>query len=136
MQLFVQYIPYELEQGGKRSSALWEDPEVKGAFVERVLDRVAHFCGGRRFRESILHCDALSPLDLENIFGIHRGNIFHGALSLDQIFHQRPVPGFASYQMPIRNLFLAGSGAHPGGGVSGAPGHNCAHAVLRHLGRQ
>mmetsp|Transcript_9426 Transcript_9426/g.32624 ORF Transcript_9426/g.32624 Transcript_9426/m.32624 type:complete len:81 (+) Transcript_9426:1578-1820(+) len=79
--------------------------------------------------------DVLSPRDLETVFGLHKGNIFHGALSLHQLFHQRPVPGFSSYEMPIPDLFLCGSGAHPGGGVSGAPGYNCAQTVLTRMGR-
>ena len=142
-QLFVQYVPYALSpvalqdtitlseattSQGKRSSHFWQMEKVKSKFVDTVLDRVETFCPG--FKQSILHVDALSPLDLENVFGIHQGNIFHGALSLNQLFHQRPVPGFAAYQMPISNLFLAGSGAHPGGGVTGAPGRNCAKAIL------
>ena len=142
VQLFVQYIPYELRVdsfpahlknltrsgAGLCSSDLWLDERVKKMFVDRVLNRVELFCPG--FKDSILHVDALSPLDLETVFGIPKGNIFHGSLSLHQLFHQRPVPGFSSYQSPVPNVYLCGSGAHPGGGVSGAPGHNAAQSIL------
>jgi len=116
VQLFVQYVPYSCD---------------RAALVDRVLKRIEKFSPG--FTESILCVDALTPKDLEEVFGIHQGNIFHGALSLHQLFHQRPVPKFSSYQMPIGNLFLCGSGAHPGGGVSGAPGYNCSQAILQRL---
>jgi phytoene dehydrogenase-like protein len=79
---------------------------------------------------------ALSPADLEQEFGLVGGDIFHGQLSLDQLWSARPVLGHADYRMPVPGLYLCGSGAHPGGGVSGAPGHNCAREVLRDLGRR
>jgi phytoene dehydrogenase-like protein len=72
----------------------------------------------------------MSPLDLERTFGLTGGDIFHGALTLDQLFAARPAPGHADYRMPVPGLYLCGSGAHPGGGVTGAPGHNAAAAVL------
>jgi phytoene dehydrogenase-like protein len=71
-----------------------------------------------------------SPLDLERDFGLPSGDIFHGALSLDQLFSARPMLGHADYRMPLAGLYLCGAGAHPGGGVTGAPGHNAAVAVL------
>ena len=71
-----------------------------------------------------------SPLDLERRFGLIGGDIFHGKMSLDQLFSARPMIGAADYRMPLPGLYLCGSGAHPGGGVTGAPGHNAAHAVL------
>ena len=74
---------------------------------------------------------ALTPLDLEREFGLVGGDIFHGALSLDQLFSARPVLGHADYRMPVRGLYLCGSGAHPGGGVTGVPGHNAAREILR-----
>ena len=73
----------------------------------------------------------LSPLDLERRFGITGGNIFHGEMSLDQMFVMRPVAGWARYRTPVKGLFLCGSGAHPGGGVMGAPGFNCAREMLK-----
>ena len=78
---------------------------------------------------------ALGPRDLERRFGLMGGDIFHGRLSLDQLFSARPVLGHADHRMPVPGLYLCGSGAHPGGGVTGAPGHNAARAVLKDLGR-
>jgi phytoene dehydrogenase-like protein len=71
-----------------------------------------------------------SPLDLERRFGLIGGDIFHGKMGLDQLFSARPMIGAADYRMPLKGLYLCGSGAHPGGGVTGAPGHNAAHAFL------
>jgi phytoene dehydrogenase-like protein len=72
----------------------------------------------------------LTPLDLEQTFGITEGNIFHGDLSLEQLFFMRPVPGYANYRTPIGGLYLCGAGTHPGGGVTGAPGYNAARRIL------
>jgi phytoene dehydrogenase-like protein len=74
---------------------------------------------------------ALTPLDLERNFGLTGGDIMHGTLSLDQIFSARPTLGHADYRAPIPRLYMCGSGTHPGGGVTGAPGHNAAREVLR-----
>jgi phytoene dehydrogenase-like protein len=77
----------------------------------------------------------LSPLDLERKFGLIGGDIFHGALTLDQLYSARPMLGYADYRGPVRGLYLCGSGAHPGGGVTGLPGHNAAREILRDLRR-
>jgi phytoene dehydrogenase-like protein len=82
-------------------------------------------------RNAIEGVHALSPLDLEREYGLTGGNIFHGDLRLDQLFALRPVAGWARYATPIEGLFLCGSGTHPGGGVTGAPGHNAAHQILK-----
>lgn len=74
----------------------------------------------------MVHEDILFPPDLEKIFGLTGGNIFHGGLSLNNLFFSRPMPGFAKHNTPFTNLFMCGSGAHPGGGVMGAPGRHCA----------
>jgi phytoene dehydrogenase-like protein len=87
------------------------------------------------FRRSVLGTQVLSPLDLERDFGLVGGDIFHGRLSLDQLFSARPVLGHADYRSPLKGLYLCGSGAHPGGGVTGAPGHNAAREVLRDVRR-
>ena len=71
-----------------------------------------------------------SPLDLEQQFGLTGGDIFHGALSLDQLFWARPRLGYADYRGPVRGIYHCGAGAHPGGGVTGAPGHNAARAII------
>src|SRR4029079_9169624 len=85
------------------------------------------------FAESVIARQIFSPLDLERTFGLVGGNIFHGALSLDQIFSARPMLGYADYRSPVAGLYHCGSGAHPGGGVTGAPGHNAARAILTDL---
>ena len=82
---------------------------------------------------AILGRQVLSPLDLEQRFGLVDGDIFHGQLSLDQLFSTRPVLGHADYRMPVAGLYLCGSGAHPGGGVTGLPGHNAAREIIRDL---
>jgi phytoene dehydrogenase-like protein len=79
---------------------------------------------------------ALSPLDLEREFGLVGGDIFHGALSLDQLFSMRPVLGHGNYRTPVARLYLCGSGTHPGGGVTGVPGHNAAREILRDARRR
>ncbi len=80
---------------------------------------------------SVVARRVLTPLDLERTYGLTEGNIFHGDLSLEQLFFLRPVGGFARYRTPLGGLYLCGAGAHPGGGVTGAPGHNAARQVLR-----
>ena len=88
------------------------------------------------FKASVIGRQILSPLDLENIFGLPNGDIMHGALGLDQIFSARPLLGHADYRTPVKGLYLCGSGAHPGGGVTGAPGHNAAREILRDFRRK
>jgi phytoene dehydrogenase-like protein len=88
------------------------------------------------FAASVLGRRVLTPLDLEREFGLVGGDIFHGALSLDQLFSARPVLGHANYRGPLAGLYLCGSGAHPGGGVTGIPGHNAAREILKDAKRQ
>jgi phytoene dehydrogenase-like protein len=87
------------------------------------------------FKASVLGRQIMSPLDLERTFGLVGGDIFHGALGLDQLFAARPMLGHADYRGPLAGLYMCGAGTHPGGGVTGAPGHNAAREVLRDLGR-
>ncbi|HEY1337902.1 MAG TPA: NAD(P)/FAD-dependent oxidoreductase [Bryobacteraceae bacterium] len=121
MGIFLQYAPYTLRQG------TWD--ELREPFGDRVIDLIAEYAPN--IRSIVEHRQVLSPLDLERRFGITGGNIFHGEMSLDQMFVMRPVAGWARYRTPIHGLFLCGSGAHPGGGVMGAPGYNCARAMQR-----
>ncbi len=121
MNIFVQYAPYRLREG------TWD--EHKEAFADRVLDILAEYAPN--IKNAVLHRHVLSPADLETEFGMTGGNIFHGEMSLDQLFFLRPVPGWAQYRTPVRGLYLCGSGTHPGGGVMGAPGHNAAREILR-----
>jgi len=88
------------------------------------------------FSASVIGRQVLSPLDLERTFGLLGGDIFHGQLSLDQVFSARPMPGYADYRSPIPGLYMCGSGTHPGGGVTGAPGHNAAREILRDAKRR
>ena len=104
---------------------------LKEAAVQAIFDVVQNYCPN--FRASLLGFRALSPADLESVFGLTGGDIFHGQLSLDQLFSMRPVLGYARYRGPIAGLYHCGSGAHPGGGVTGAPGHNAAREIIRDL---
>jgi phytoene dehydrogenase-like protein len=99
-----------------------------------MIDTVERYAPG--FKASIVGRQALSPLDLEQTFGLIGGDIFHGALTLDQLFSMRPVLGHGSYRAPVRGLYLCGSGTHPGGGVTGVPGHNAAREILRDARRR
>jgi phytoene dehydrogenase-like protein len=121
MTTFIQYVPYKLRQG------TWdENRELLG---DRVVKKIAEYAPN--VPQSIIARQVLTPLDLERTYGLTEGNIFHGDLSLEQLFFMRPVAGWAQYRTPIAGLYLCGAGAHPGGGVTGAPGYNAAHQVLR-----
>ncbi len=122
ISLFVQYAPYHLKEGASD----W--PNQREAFGDAVVDTLAEYCPG--LKNSILHRQVLTPWDLEQEFGLTEGNIFHGELSLEQLLFQRPVAGWSRYRTPIRGLWLCGSGAHPGGGVMGAPGQLAAITML------
>lgn len=100
--------------------------------VYAVLDTIERHAPG--FRDLVLHRQVHTPRALEAKFGLWRGDIFHGRMSLDQLWAARPVLGAGSYRTPIDGLWLCGSGTHPGGGVTGAPGHNAAHAILKNRG--
>lgn len=121
MGIFVQYAPYTLTTGH------WD--ELREPFAEHILDIIATYAPN--IREIIEHKMILSPLDLERRFAITRGNIFHGEMRLEQLFHRRPALEASQYDTPLPGLFLCGSGTHPGGGVMGAPGYNAAHRILR-----
>jgi len=124
---FVQYTPYELAAG--RS---WD--EEREALGDRVVDTIAEYAPN--IKDAVLHREVITPVDLEQRFGLVGGNIFQGEMSLDQLFFMRPIPQAASYRTPLAGLYLCGSGTHPGGGVLGAPGHNAAKVVLRDLKRR
>jgi phytoene dehydrogenase-like protein len=122
--LFCQHVAAQLADGSS-----WE--EQRDIVADLMIDTVEAYAPG--FRASVIGRQALSPLDLTRIFGLPNGDIFHGALTLDQLFSARPKLGYADYRMPVPRLYLCGSGAHPGGGVTGAPGHNAAQAVIADL---
>jgi phytoene dehydrogenase-like protein len=104
---------------------------LKEPAVQAIFDVVQSYCPN--FRTALLGWRALSPADLESEFGLIGGDIFHGQLSLDQLFSMRPLMGYARYRGPLKGLYHCGSGAHPGGGVTGAPGHNAAREIVRDL---
>ena len=152
--LFVQHVAPRLDGYGVRPSGSdtaamvshgvrprgsdtmrsWADPREKEAFADLAIDTVTRYAPN--FRASVIARQVLSPLDLEQRFGMIDGDISHGQLSLDQLFSLRPVLGHASYRMPVKGLYLCGAGAHPGGGVTGAPGHNAAREIIRDLKRE
>ncbi|GAB4391593.1 MAG: NAD(P)/FAD-dependent oxidoreductase [Kiloniellaceae bacterium] len=128
MTVFVQYAPYALASG-----EAWDGP-ARDALAETVIAKIARHSPD--FRDLILHKEVRSPWDLEREVGLTEGNIFQGELTFDQMFFNRPVPGYADYRTPIKGLYLCGSSSHPGGGVMAAPGANAAREVLRDLGRK
>ena len=118
---FVQYVPYHLRKGN------WDDKqELLG---DRVVKKIAEYAPN--VPGAIVARQVLTPLDLERTYALTEGNIFHGDLRLEQLFFMRPVPGWSQYRTPIAGLYLCGAGAHPGGGVTAAPGRNAAHQALR-----
>ena len=125
MTCFVQYLPYALAGSDWSLERERLEAQLRGQLA-RFVPAV-----GRSLVASRLY----TPVDLERVFGITEGNIFHGDLRPDQLFFMRPVPGFARYASPIPALYLCGAGTHPGGGVTGAPGHNAAHRILDDLRR-
>ncbi len=125
--LFCQHVTPRFADGSS-----WD--QHRETVADLMIDTVEAYAPG--FKASVVGRQALSPFDLERIFGLPNGDIFHGALTLDQLFSARPMLGYADYRMPIPGLYLCGSGAHPGGGVTGAPGHNAAQAVITDLLRK
>jgi phytoene dehydrogenase-like protein len=119
--LFCQHVAPELPDG-----RAWND--CRDSVADLMIDTVDRYAPG--FKASVIGREALSPFDLEQVFGLTGGDIFHGALSLDQLFWARPALGYADYRGPLKGLYHCGSGAHPGGGVTGAPGHNAARAII------
>jgi phytoene dehydrogenase-like protein len=125
---FVQYAPYKLAP----ELGTWDDQ--REAFGDAVIDRIAEFAPN--IWDVILHRNVQTPLDIERTTGLSEGNIFQGELSLEQLFFNRPVPGYARFRTPIRDLWLCGSATHPGGGIMGANGRIAAMEVLRARGRR
>jgi len=118
---FVQYVPYHLREGN------WN--EKRELLGDRVVKKIAEYAPN--VPGAMIARQVLTPLDLERTYALTEGNIFHGDLRLEQLFFMRPVPGWSQYRTPIAGLYLCGAGAHPGGGVTGAPGRNAAHQALR-----
>jgi phytoene dehydrogenase-like protein len=120
MSMFIQYAPYRLREGN------WDTEKER--FADRCFDILNDYAPN--FKNAVIARQALSPVDLERVYGITGGNIFHGAMSLDRMFFLRPTAGWAQYRTPIRGLYLCGAATHPGGGVIGACGWNAARAIL------
>ncbi|MBH31560.1 MAG: amine oxidase [Candidatus Marinimicrobia bacterium] len=121
MSCFVQYAPYDITGG-------WDDSK-REAFGDTVVNALARFAPN--IKDIILHRQVLTPWDIENTFGLTEGNIFHGELALQQLFFLRPVVKWADYRTPVRKLYQCGSGTHPGGGITGAPGEMAAKKILK-----
>jgi phytoene dehydrogenase-like protein len=127
--LFCQHVHPRI--GDVHPGRTWDD------FRDQVADRMIATVNAvaPNFAGSVLGRRELTPLDLEREFGLVGGDIFHGALALDQLFSARPVLGNADYRMPVEGLYLCGSGAHPGGGVTGIPGRNAAREIVKDAGK-
>ena len=121
MSCFVQYAPYDIKSG-------WDDHK-REAFGDAVINALARFAPN--IKDIILHRQILTPADLESTFGLTEGNIFHGELTLQQLFVMRPAVKWANYKTPIINYYQCGSGTHPGGGITGSPGEMAAKKILR-----
>ena len=124
MSIFVQYAPYDLK------GRTWED--AREDFGDAVVNTLSEYAPN--LKSSILHRQVLSPWDIEQRFGLTEGNIFQGELSLDQLFVLRPAAGWAQFRTPIKNYYICGSGAHPGGGVMGGPGRLAALEIIKDKG--
>jgi phytoene dehydrogenase-like protein len=123
VNVFGGHAPYKLKNGD------WGVEKEK--FKKTVLNAIDNYAPG--FSQDIIAAQTLVPPDLEAIIGVPQGHIFHGELSADQLFFQRPVSGYADYRTPVKALYLCGSSTHPGGGVSGIPGHNAAREILKDI---
>nr|XP_057914576.1 pyridine nucleotide-disulfide oxidoreductase domain-containing protein 2 [Doryrhamphus excisus] len=127
VSMFIQFTPFHIE--GRD----WTEQD-REAFADTVFDWVEQYAPG--FKQSVVGRDILTPPDLERIFGLTGGNIFHGSMSLDQLYLARPLPSLSDYRTPIKGLYLCGSGSHPGGGVMGSPGWNAALTAMADLKHQ
>jgi phytoene dehydrogenase-like protein len=121
---FTQFGPYELRNGS------WDTE--REAYGRKVVRTIGQYCPG--FESSVEHMEVLAPPDIEARYGLIGGNIMQGEMGVNQMFSFRPIPDYGDYRTPIEGVYLCGGGTHPGGGVTGVPGHNCARAVRRDTG--
>jgi phytoene dehydrogenase-like protein len=121
MSLFTQWVPAEWSEA--------PHTEELAAYADRLIDLYDQVAPN--FRSSILHRDIVGPHEMQTEYGLVGGNIFHGELSLEQLFHMRPAPGYADYRTPLAGLYNASSATHAGGGVCGIPGWQAARAALK-----
>ncbi|MBT3783968.1 NAD(P)/FAD-dependent oxidoreductase [bacterium] len=122
MNIFSQYGPYSLREGLD-----WKEEKEK--YADRVMKILYEYAPN--LRSAVLHREVITPLDLEQEYSLTGGNLFHGRMTLDQMFFMRPVPGYADHRTPVRGLYMCGSGTHPGGGVMGTPGKNASRVILQ-----
>jgi phytoene dehydrogenase-like protein len=127
VSIFGGHVPYRLRAGE------WTDA-AREALFDIVMRRISRYAPG--FGNSVIHRQVLVPPDLEQIFDLPGGHVHHGELSLDQIFFRRPIARYADYRSPVARLYQCGASTHPGGGVTGVPGHNAARTILGDLGRK
>jgi phytoene dehydrogenase-like protein len=125
MSIYMQYAPYNLKNGS------WQDEAQRTALGDTVIRTIAQYAPD--LPDKILHSQVITPFDLEEIYGLTGGHIFHGELALDQIFTMRPMLDWARYRTPIENLYLCGSGTHPGTGLTGGSGANAAREIVKDL---
>ena len=123
MSIHVQYAPYTLKRGD------W--PSRNHEFGDAVVKTLAAYAPN--IRDLIVHRQIITPLDMEQTYGLTGGHVFHGEHALDQLFAFRPLLGWAQYRTPIRGLYLCGAGTHPGGGITGAPGANASREIIKYL---
>jgi phytoene dehydrogenase-like protein len=121
LNIFGGHAPYTLQ------GTTWDQERER--FADTVIDTLAEYAPN--LKGAVIHRQVLMPPDLEAVFGLPHGHIFHGELSADQLFFFRPVPGYANYRSPVRGLYQCGSATHPGGGVMGVSGHNAAREILK-----
>jgi phytoene dehydrogenase-like protein len=122
MSMFTQYFPYKLAPGLSLEAE-------KEKYADRCFDLMNQYAPN--FKRSVVARQVLAPADIEQRFGLTGGNIMQGVMSLSSLSFMRPVPGYADYRTPVRNLYLCGAATHPGGGVMGACGYNAAREILR-----
>ncbi len=127
MSNFIQYCPPKLTDGP------WT-PEKRDQFGQTVIDKIERYSPG--FKDLIVHMEVRTPHEIEQEVGLTEGNIFQGELTIDQLFFNRPFPGYGQYRMPVKNMYMCGSSTHPGGGVSSACGANAAREILIDLKRK
>ena len=137
MSIHAQFAPYELRYAGvpPASTVSTREPQNWDSRREELGDSIVNALSeyAPNLKELIVARQVLTPLDLESTYGLRGGHIHHGEMSLDQLFAFRPVIGYAQYRTPIKGLYLCGSGTHPGGGVTGAPGFNASREILKDL---
>lgn len=127
VQVMGGHVPYRLNDRD------WTD-ESRGELLRIVLDQICRYAPG--FDREVIHAQVLTPPDIEEMFAMAGGHVHHGEMSLDQVFFRRPIAHYADYRTPVRNMYMCGAACHPGGGVTGVPGHNAAREILRDMGRR